>query len=306
MRRHIMVIHQPKPILKWAGGKAQLISQIYPFFPSCFGDKIKKYAEPFVGGGALLFDILSKYHLDDVYISDVNGELINMYLMVRDHVNELISILQRLSDTFLPLMDYDRRAYYYQKRDEFNSLITSGQSKNGIESAALFIFLNRTCFNGLYRANKNGLFNVPMGVYKNPVICNPDLLREASAALQNVVIVCGDYRLSDDFIDDTTLVYLDPPYRPLKGRDSFISYTEKEFDDNSQLELAQFFNHITEKGAYALLSNSDPRNVDDTDSFFEDLYANYDIQKIYAKRIINRNVDSRGKISELLIRNYID
>lgn len=299
-----MVTHQPKPILKWAGGKTQLINEIYQSFPSEFGKSITKYAEPFVGGGALLFDVLSKYELNEVYISDVNGELINMYLMVRDHVNEIIELLHQYSDTFLPLMDFERREYYYQKRDEFNKLIELGQSKNGIESAALFIFLNRTCFNGLYRANKKGLFNVPMGVYKNPMICNADNLREVSAALKDVNIVCGDYQESISFIDHNTLVYLDPPYRPLKGRESFISYTEKEFDDNAQIELAKYIDLISAKGAYVIMSNSDPKNVDESDNFFEDLYSKYEINRIYAKRIINSKANSRGAISELLIRNF--
>ena len=300
-----MVIHQPKPILKWAGGKTQLIKDIYSFFPSSFGGKINKYAEPFVGGGALLFDVLSKYELSEVYISDINGELINMYIMVRDHANEVIELLQQYSDTYLPLMDYERREYYYQKRDEFNQLIENKKSTSGIESAALFIFLNRTCFNGLYRANKKGLFNVPMGVYKNPTICNPDNLREVSSVLQDVEIVCGDYQQSSSFIDANTLVYLDPPYRPLKDRESFISYTEKDFDDDSQKELALFVNNISEKGALFIMSNSDPKNVDPDDNFFEDLYSQYDIQRIYAKRIINSKGASRGPVAELLIRNFI-
>ena len=198
----------------------------------------------------------------------------------------------------------ERKQYYYSKRDEFNRHIVCGKSRAGVNSAALFIFLNRTCFNGLYRANKEGLFNVPKGNQDNPLICNADNLRAVSAALSKVQIVRGDYSVSRSFIDKNTLVYLDPPYRPLKGRDSFISYTETEFNDSCQRQLAGFVEELNAIGAYIILSNSDPKNVDPNDNFFEDLYADYDIQRIYAKRKINRNADHRGYITELLIKNY--
>ncbi len=293
-----------KPILKWAGGKTQLLADIFHVFPDGFGKSIRRYAEPFVGGGAVLLEVLSKYNLDEVYISDINAELINMYLMVRDQIDPLVSVLSRYHEEYHLLDDEGKTVYYYSKRDSFNRLIRSGESKSGVESAALFIFLNRTCFNGLYRANRSGLFNVPKGNQKNPVICNESNLRAVSAALSNVEIVCGDYTKSGSFIDSSTLVYLDPPYRPLSGRDSFISYTENEFDDSSQRALAGFIEEISAKGAYVILSNSDPKNIDPEDDFFEDLYADYDIQRIYAKRKINRNVDHRGYITELLIKNY--
>lgn len=293
-----------KPILKWAGGKTQLLAEISHAYPDGFGDTIRRYAEPFVGGGAVLFDILSKYELDEVYISDVNAELINMYLVVRDQVEDLITMLTGYQSEYLALDSEGRKRYYYSKRDEFNNLITTGESRTGAKSAALFIFLNRTCFNGLYRANRNGLFNVPMGDQANPLICNEENIRAVSEALAKVQIVCSDYSASKSFIDEHTLVYLDPPYRPLKGRDSFISYTETEFDDSCQRALAGFIEELDAKGAYIILSNSDPKNVDPEDDFFEDLYADYDIQRIDAKRKINRNADHRGYITELLIKNY--
>lgn len=294
----------PKPILKWAGGKTQLLSEISHAYPDGFGDTIRRYAEPFVGGGAVLFDILSKFDLDEVYISDINAELINMYLVVRDHAEELIDILTVYQNEYQALDNEGRKKYYYHKRDEFNDLILQGKSKTGIISAALFIFLNRTCFNGLYRANRNGFFNVPKGDQANPLICNKENIRNVSAALANIQIVCGDYSVSRGFIDAHTLVYLDPPYRPLKGRDSFISYTETEFDDSCQRALAGFIEEMDARGAYIILSNSDPKNVDPEDDFFENLYADYDVQRINAKRKINRNADHRGYITELLIKNY--
>lgn len=293
-----------KPILKWAGGKTQLLAEISHAYPDGFGDTIRRYVEPFVGGGAVLFDILSKYELDEVYISDVNAELINMYLMVRDQVDDLIGLLKKYQTEYLALDTDGRKQYYYGKRNEFNDLIVNGESKSGIKSAALFIFLNRTCFNGLYRANRSGLFNVPKGNHANPLICNEKNIRAVSAALAKVKIVCGDYSASKAYINKHTLVYLDPPYRPLKGRDSFVSYTETEFDDSCQRALAGFIEEIDAVGAYIILSNSDPKNVDPEDDFFEDLYADYDVQRINAKRKINRNADHRGYITELLIKNY--
>ncbi len=293
-----------KPILKWAGGKTQLLDEITHAYPDGFGNTIRRYAEPFVGGGAVLFDILSKFDLDEVYISDINAELINMYLIVKDHAEDLIAILTAYQNEYHALNDEDRKAYYYRKRDDFNDLISRGESRTGIISAALFIFLNRTCFNGLYRANRSGLFNVPKGNHANPLICNADNIRAVSSALANVQIVCGDYSASRNFIDEHTLVYLDPPYRPLSGRDSFISYTETEFDDSCQRALAGFIEEMDARGAYIILSNSDPKNVDPEDDFFEDLYADYDVKRINAKRKINRNADHRGYITELLIKNY--
>lgn len=216
----------------------------------------------------------------------------------------LFAILTNYQTEYLACGDECRKQYYYNKRDEFNELIINGESKSGVKSAALFIFLNRTCFNGLYRANRNGLFNVPKGDQANPLICNAENIHAVSAALKNVQIVCGDYSESKAFIDKHTLVYLDPPYRPLKGRDSFISYTETEFDDSCQRALAGFIEEINARGAYIILSNSDPKNVDPEDDFFEDLYIDYDVQRIQAKRRINRNADHRGYITELLIKNY--
>lgn len=299
-----MAQNKLKPVLKWAGGKTQLLAEIAYAYPEGFGKTIRRYAEPFVGGGAVLFDVLSIFDLDDIYISDINAELINVYLMLRDKPEDLISELSKYQIAYWSLEKEQKKAYYYQKRDEYNSLIVEGKSKTGVISAALFVFLNRTCFNGLYRANKAGLFNVPMGNQPHPVICNSDNILLVSKALSKVEIVCDDYTRSKAFIDKNTLVYLDPPYRPLKGRASFISYTEKEFDDSCQRELAGFIEDINSLGAYIILSNSDPKNVDAEDTFFDELYADFDIQRINAKRKINSVVEDRGYITELLVKNY--
>lgn len=293
-----------KPILKWAGGKKQLLADISQAYPAEFGKTIRRYAEPFVGGGAVLFDVLSKFELDEVYIGDINAELINVYLMTRDYPEQLIEVLDEYQQDYLSLEPLERKKYYYDRRDEFNQLILQGKSNDGILSAALFIFLNRTCFNGLYRANRQGLFNVPQGNHSTPLICNTCNIRAVSKALSRVQIACGDYKQSRNFIARNTLVYLDPPYRPLKGRANFISYTKTEFDDICQRELAEFVKEIDKLGALIILSNSDPKNVDPHDDFFDDLYADYNRQRIDAKRKINRIAAERGYIKELLIKNF--
>lgn len=292
-----------KPFLKWAGGKGQLLSEIQKYYPFD-NKKITKYAEPFVGGGAVLFDILSKYELEAVYISDINAELINTYRIIRDNIDELIEMLMVMQSEFVPMNTEDRRACYLAKRERFNDLKVNGDENINIEKAALMIFLNKTCFNGLFRVNKNGLFNVPMGSYKNPVICDEENLRSVSENLQNVTVVCGDYRTSADFIDDGTFVYFDPPYRPITDTASFTAYTENLFDDEEQIELAKFVDNMHRKGAKIVVSNSDPKNSNTEDNFFDNIYSSHKIKRVEATRMINCNSEARGKIKELLISNF--
>ena len=292
-----------KPFIKWVGGKGQLLSEINKLYPVELGKNIKKYAEIFVGGGAVLFDILSKYKLDEVYISDKNLELINTYKSIRDNVDILIKSLKEMEEQYIPLNNEDRKIYYYEKREEYNSLKINSEVNN-IEKAILFIFLNKTCFNGLYRVNKKGKFNVPMGAYKKPKICDEENLKNVSLTLRNVKIVYADYRESEKFIDDKTFVYIDPPYRPLNITSSFTSYTENDFNDKEQIELAEYINVLNKKGAKIVISNSDPKNNDIDDNFFDKLYKNYNINRVKATRMLNSNASLRGAINELLITNY--
>lgn len=290
-----------KPFLKWAGGKGQLLKEIEKYYP--FADsKFTKYAEPFVGGGAVLFDVLSKYDLKEIYIGDTNAELINTYRIIRDDVESLIVLLNKMHGEFIPLDDEQRKEYYYIKRERFNHLKNSNTFNN--ETAALLIFLNRTCFNGLYRVNKKGQFNVPMGAYKNPLICDEKNLIAVSDKLQHIHIVCGDYRESAEFIDEHTFVYFDPPYRPLTETAGFTAYTENLFDDEAQKELAIFVDEMNKKGAKIVVSNSDPKNVNEDDNFFDEAYSSYNITRVDAVRMINSNSKNRGKIKELLISNF--
>lgn len=293
-----------KPFLKWAGGKGQLLSEIEKYYPFEREKKINKYAEPFVGGGAVLFDVLSKYDLENVYISDINAELINTYRIIRDDINDLIVLLKRMQGEFVPKDTEHRKEYYAAKRERFNYLKVNGDESINIEKAALMIFLNKTCFNGLFRVNKKGFFNVPMGAYKNPLICDEDNLRAVSEKLQNVKIVCGDYRESADFIDENTFVYFDPPYRPITDTASFTAYTENLFSDDEQIELARFVDDMHRKGAKVVISNSDPKNSNTEDDFFDNIYSAHKIKRVEATRMINCNSEARGKIKELLISNY--
>lgn len=291
------------PILKWAGGKAQLIDDITQVIPKEFGRSINKYVEPFVGGGALLFHVLSHYSVKEVHISDFNSELVNMYIAIKEDAESVIHVLKQYEDKYLPLDNSGRKKYYYDNRKKFNQLMGDNNGNNPILRAALFIFLNRTCFNGIYRVNRSGNFNVPMGMYRNPTICNSRNIKLVSDVLQRVDICCCSYEDTEKFIDENTLLYLDPPYRPLKGQDNFKSYTESDFNDEEQIKLAEYIKRVSGKGAHFILSNSDPKNVDPDDNFFDDLYKEYTIKRILAKRLINRNSSSRGAIGEILVTN---
>ncbi|WP_033161298.1 DNA adenine methylase [[Mycoplasma] collis] len=292
-----------KPFLKWVGGKGQLLKEISQFYP--FENKnIYKYCEPFVGGGAVLFDILTKYKLKEIYISDLNKNLINSYLIIKNHVHKLINILKKMESDFLNLNNLERKEFYLNKRKEFNSLIKLNTINKKIFKAALLIFLNKTCFNGLYRVNKNNEFNVPMGTYNNPLICDEENLLNISKKLKNIKIIFADYKKTINFIDENTFVYLDPPYRPITKSSSFVEYTIDKFDDENQKELADFINEINKKNCLFLMSNSDPKNYNSNDNFFDDLYKEFHIKRINAKRSISSNPETRKEIKELLIFNF--
>lgn len=290
-----------RPFVKWAGGKGRLVGEIEKILFSDNERVLTKYAEPMIGGGALFFDVLSKYDFKEYYIGDINSELINTYFAVQQDVENLIERLDALQTAFLLLDANDRKNYYYKIRDKFNA--SHLKDSPSIEKAAFFIFLNKTCFNGLYRVNRKNLFNVPMGTYKNPAIYDAANLRNIHIALKNVNIVCCDYAQSKSFIDNNTFVYLDPPYRPISETAAFTSYNSDTFDDKEQLRLAKFIDEINDMGAKIVLSNSDPKNIDPEDNFFDNLYKNYKINRVEASRAINSKGDKRGKINELLICN---
>lgn len=293
-----------KPFIKWAGGKTQLLPDIRKKYPANLGVTITKYCEPFIGGGAILFDITSNYEIEEILINDINPELINTYIQIKTNLDQLLNLLDIMQNEFWILETDQRKEYYYTKRERFNFLKITCDKNVNTEKAALFIFLNKTCFNGLFRVNKQGLFNVPIGSYKKPLICDTTNLTAINKILQNVNIKCGDYKECIDFIDENTFVYIDPPYRPLTETASFTSYSETEFNDTEQINLSNFVDNITTKNAKVVLSNSDPKNSNDTDTFFDDLYCKYEISRVYAKRMINCNGENRGNVTELLISNF--
>ncbi|MBZ4665236.1 DNA adenine methylase [Mahella sp.] len=293
-----------KPFVKWAGGKGQLLDTFKQYYPSTLLEgRIKRYIEPFVGGGAVLFEILQKYKIEEAFIFDINQDLINAYIVIKYDVDILVEYLFSLECKYLDLNEKARKEMYYEIRDTYNSRIFKSDQPD-IERAAQFIFLNRTCFNGLYRVNRAGLFNVPHGDYKNPTICDGENLYAASSLLQRVHIFTGDYRESIKYADRYSFVYFDPPYRPINVTSSFTSYSKFDFTDEDQVKLAHFFAEMNDTGALIMLSNSDPKNENHDDNFFDELYGNFYIHRIKAKRAINSNGGRRGLVSEILVTNY--
>ena len=266
-------------IVKWAGGKSQLLKQFELFFPK----KIDFYIEPFLGSGAVFFYIQRKYKPKKIILSDTNEELINAVIMVRDKVGTLIEHLKKHKEQH-------NKEYYYNRRALDSSALTD------IERAARFIYLNKTCFNGLYRVNSKGKFNVPIGSYKNPGILKEDVLMAASKLLQDVKIKVMPFENILDRATKDAFIYFDPPYCPLK-KTSFTTYTKEVFLEEEQKKLADVFKALDKKGCEVMLSNSDTK-------FVRDLYAGFNVCTVQAKRFINSKAEGRGSINELVIRNY--
>lgn len=291
-----------KPFLKWAGGKTQILDEIEKMLPSGIKDKPLTFIEPFVGSGAVLFWMLNRFpNLEKAIINDINSDLTNAYKTLKFNVEELIPILKEWETEYHSLLNDEERKkdYYYAKRDKFNSGLA-----NQTKQSALFIFLNRTCFNGLFRVNSKNEFNVPVGSYKTPMICDEANLRLVSRQLSKVEILNIDFEKTLDFASENTFFYFDPPYKPLNETSSFNSYAKDSFNDNEQIRLAAFCDKLNHLGNKWLLSNSDVRNSNPDNNFFDDLYKNYYIKRINARRNINSNGNKRGKLSELLICNY--
>ena len=266
------------PIVKWVGGKRQLMFELLKNMPKSHN----RYFEPFVGGGALFFELQP----EDAYISDMNEELINLYSVVRDNVYDLILDLSKhevSKEYFLEIRNIDRTKKY-------NKL-------TNVQRASRFIYLNRTCFNGLYRVNSQGQFNVPFGYYKNPRILDADNLLNCSELLKKTEIICADFSEILNKVKNGDFVYFDPPYVPLNETSSFTSYTKDGFNIDMQFKLKEVCDELDSMGVMFMLSNSDTK-------FVNELYANYEVKKVFASRQINANVDGRGKITEVLVRNY--
>ncbi|EFW28670.1 DNA adenine methylase [Selenomonas artemidis] len=269
------------PILKWVGGKRQLIDSFRPLLPK----HISSYCEPFLGGGALLFHLQP----NTAYVNDINGELIRVYNVVRDHVEELISILSAFkneSDSFYSIRDWDRDSAQYETRSD-------------IEKAARILYLNKTCFNGLYRVNNAGEFNSPFGNYRNPNIVNAPVLRAVSMYLNtaNVQFTSTDYADILSTVQRGTFVYLDPPYDPISETSNFTGYTKGGFTRADQIRLRECCDDLHARGIKFMLSNA-------ATDFICTQYEAYHITIIKAKRAINSIATKRGDVNEVVVRNY--
>lgn len=293
-----------KPFIKWVGGKSQLIEQLDAQLPADF-DSLEDvtYIEPFVGGGAMLFYMLQHYpNINHAIINDINPDLITCYRTVRDDPNELIASLQDIENIYLSLNTEEaRKEFFMVVRNRYNE-----KNLDPIENTTKFFFLNKTCFNGLYRVNKKGLFNVPFGRYSNPTICNPETILKDSELLQRVEILNGDFEETFKYAQGNTLFYFDPPYRPLNDTSSFNNYAKEAFNDDAQIRLKKYCDRINDAGFKFMLSNSDGKSVNGEDNFFDVLYAAYQIERVWASRSINSNPNKRGELTEILVRNYAD
>ena len=292
----------PKPFVKWAGGKGSLVKLLSTHVPDDFGEKDNvTYIEPFVGGGAMLFYMLTHFtNIRRVIINDVNEDLIFCYKLIKKSPQTLIEQLKRLENEYSKLSDIeDKSRYYYFIRDKYNNKKVIDEEK-----AAYFIFLNKTCFNGLYRVNTSGKFNVPFGKNKNPTICDERLILSNHELLKMVDIYSGDYsEIITHLGRDYNYVYIDPPYRPLSGTAYFKEYSHNVFDDKEQEKLKEFCDILTNRGCKIMQSNSNSLD-DNGDSYFVQLYQGYHITQIEAHRYINAHVGKRKKQIELLIKNY--
>lgn len=289
-------MEKARPFVKWVGGKGQLLGQLEALLPTEFAQwKDVTYIEPFVGGGAMLFHLLQAFpNIQHAVINDINPKLAACYEVIREDPQRLISRLGDIEKEYYALGTHDRqKEYYLQMRQAFNGI----QPK--LETAALFIFLNRTCFNGLYRENRKGEYNVPFGRYASPLICNAELLLADSELLQRVEILSGDFERTLDYARGNTLFYLDPPYRPLSVTSNFNDYAHLPFNDDAQIRLKAFCDSVTCAGHTFMLSNSDC-----PDGFFDCLYGDYHIERVWARRSVNANGEGRGKLTEILVHNY--
>lgn len=292
-----------RPFIKWVGGKSQLIEQLEAQLPADFDNwENITYIEPFVGGGAMLFYMLQRYpNINHAIINDINSDLATCYRTVRDTPEQLISSLKDIEKAYLALETEDgRKDFFMAVRERYNE-----KNLDPIENTTKFFFLNRTCFNGLYRVNKKGLFNVPFGKYANPTICDPETIRKDSELLQRVEILNGDFEATFEYAHGNTFFYFDPPYRPLSDTSSFNDYAKEAFNDDAQIRLKEYCDRIHEAGFRFMLSNSDCKGKNEEDNFFDVLYQAYQIERVWASRNINSNPNKRGKLTEILVHNYI-
>jgi DNA adenine methylase len=310
MNRPLHKVAKARPFLKWAGGKTQLLAQLAAHYPcELVQGQLTRHVEPFLGSGAVFLDIAQHYPLRFAYLNDANREVILAFAVVQRDPQALIDRLLGHQQRYMALEEDAREESYYAVRSAYNAALAyfdyEYYSAAWIDRAAQMILLNKTCYNGLYRVNSRGEFNVPFGRYKKPAICDAQNIMNVSRLLQIAALGRSHFSECERYVDNSTFVYFDPPYRPLSATSNFTSYSPHKFGDGDQTDLARFFARLHGvHGARLMLSNSDPANVDATDTFFDHLYRRFTIHKVCAKRMINSKASRRGKISELLITNY--
>lgn len=295
---------QVKPFLKWAGGKRQLLAHFSAMYPAALKNgSIRNYYEPFLGSGAVFFDIAQKYKIENAWLFDVNADLVLTYRVIQEQVAKLTETLLNIEKKYLALDKPARQLFFYDQRSLFNqdagAAATGKSLKKRIARAAQLIFLNRTCYNGLFRVNAKGAFNTPAGDYKNPSICDPVQLAAAAKLLGLATIRQADFKVGLKAVKPGSFVYLDPPYRPLSKSASFTAYSKTAFADKQQAQLAAVYRQLNNRGVLLMLSNSDT-----ADGFFDTLYRGFTIKKVPAKRMINTDASKRGYVNEIVVTNY--
>lgn len=299
-----------KPFLKWAGGKTQLLEQFESFYPlELHTGKLTKYIEPFVGGGAVFFHIIQKFNFEYAYISDINKDLVLAYRCIQKKPAELLSYLEIYQKEHIKRDKHEQKDFFLEIRQKYNqekeNINYKLLSKKEIERIAQLIYINKVCFNGLFRLNSKGDFNVSFGDCKKPKIVDRENIYLVSKCLNNTEIKIASYEECFNLADKKTFIYFDPPYKPISKTSNFTTYGGKEFKDNEQIKLSEFFNKLDKiKKSKLMLSNSDPKNENPTDTFFDTTYERFFVNKVFANRIINSNSEKRGKITEVLITNY--
>ncbi len=293
-----------KPFLKWAGGKRQLLAQFSGMYPAALKNgSIKNYYEPFLGSGAVFFDIAQNYPIENAWLFDVNSDLVLTYQVIQAQAAKLTDILLAIEKKYLALNKAGRQLFFYDQRSIFNQhagpAAAGKSSQKSIERAAQLIFLNRTCYNGLFRVNAKGAFNTPAGDYKKPTICDPVQLAATAKLLARATIRQADFKKGLKTVKPGSFVYLDPPYRPLSKTASFTGYSKSIFADKQQAQLAAMYRLLDTKGALLMLSNSDT-----ADGFFDKLYQGFTIKRVAAKRMINTDASKRGYVNEIVVTNY--
>ena len=303
------IVAPVKPFLKWAGGKGQLLDKFFAFYPADLKNgTITKYYEPFIGGGAVFFDVVQRFNIQSAFLYDINQELILTYRVIQQDVFKLIEILGSYKKIYSAFDEDAKSNFYYDLREKFNRNYSKinflKYSEDWIIRAAQIIFMNKTCFNGLFRFNQRGEFNVPAGGYKNPKILDEQNLINVSKLLERAEIKNAGFEAVEHDMAENAFVYFDPPYRPISKTAGFTAYSMHKFEDEHQVQLAELFKRLDQKGIRQMLSNSDPKNIDPNDNFFDEIYSKFNITRIPARRAINSDASKRHAINEIIVTNY--